>query len=146
MKYNWRITFSYFRSTTQWFHICISCKIITKNSDSEGNSNTYWLALSVKLHRTMIITQSAICFYFTFSWRCHYLHRFRTNLSFSFGDLIKICNRNVTFKTKSHLIRYGRLTIKKQGLLWNIWKRCHEPFQKTLLVPALSWVESQPYG
>ena len=59
----------------------------------------------------MIITQSAIYFYFTFSWPCHYLHRFRTNLSFSYGDLIKICNRNVTLKTKSHLIRYGRLTI-----------------------------------
>ena len=76
----------------------------------------------------MITTQSAIYLYFTFSWRCHYLHRFRTNLSFSFGDLIKICNRNVTFKTKSHLIRYGRLTIKKQGLLWNIWKRCPRIF------------------
>ena len=59
----------------------------------------------------MIITQSVIYFYFTFSWPCHYLHRFRTNLSFSYGDLIKICNRNVTLKTKSHLIRYGRLTI-----------------------------------
>ena len=59
----------------------------------------------------MIITQSAIYFYITFSWPCHYLHRFRTNLSFSYGDLIKICNRNVTLKTKSHLIRYGRLTI-----------------------------------
>lgn len=37
--------------------------MITKKNDSEENSNTYWLALSVKLHRTIIGTQSAMfCF------------------------------------------------------------------------------------
>lgn len=85
---------------------------------------THWLALSVKLHRTMILSIQSAIYCFSLLFHDHIFIYMGSKQTCLFPTEIwlnkNVCNRdharNIIIKTKSHLIRYDKLTIKKQGL------------------------------